>query len=126
MNKFEHFTKSPEVLGEFFRSLPCLGGPWDEEFHARFCAGCAAENCDTCPNEQYRNNPVWWLSLEAGDDECVDKYAVIVTFNGGATTGAVVEAESPGDAWEKVFTMFKPETIASVAVSMILTPERGG
>lgn len=66
MNEFERLTKSPEVLGGFLRSLPCLDGPWDTEFHKRFCAGCAAENCDTCPNEQYRNNPVWWLSLEAG------------------------------------------------------------
>lgn len=126
MNEFERLTKSPEVLGGFLRSLPCLDGPWDAEFHKRFCAGCAAENCDTCPNEQYRNNPVWWLNLETEDGDCVDKYAVIVTFNGGATTGAVVEAESPGDTWKKVFAMFKPETIASVAVSMILTPERGG
>ena len=66
VNNFEKLTKGPDALGAFLRTLPILEGPWDTEFHARFCAGCAAENCDTCPNEEFRNNPGWWLTLEAG------------------------------------------------------------
>ena len=66
MNNFEKLTKGPDALGAFLRTLPVLEGPWDTEFHDRFCAGCAAENCDTCPNEEFRNNPEWWLTLEVG------------------------------------------------------------
>ena len=43
---FERITESPEVLGKFL--------------------ACDAENCDACPNEEFRNNPGWWLTLEAG------------------------------------------------------------
>lgn len=123
---FERITESPEVLGKFLACLPVMEGPWDDRFHEQFCAGCDAENCDACPNEEFRNNPGWWLNLDTGDDGCVDRYAVIVTFHSGETTGAVVEAETAGGAWGKVFSMFKPEIIAAAAVSMILTPERGG
>lgn len=28
-----------------------------------------AENCDACANEQFRNNPEWWLSLPAAEVE---------------------------------------------------------
>lgn len=73
MTEFERLVKSPDVLGEFLRSLPCLEGPWDTEFHKRFCDKCSAENCDTCPNERYRNNPVWWLTLEVGEDQAAAK-----------------------------------------------------
>lgn len=52
-------------LGRFLRSLPVLEAPWDTEFQKRYCSGCVAENCDACPNERFRNNPEWWLSLEA-------------------------------------------------------------
>ena len=69
MNNFQQITRSPEALGAFLRSLPCVEGPWDKEFQARFCAGCGAENCDACPNEAARNSPVWWLSLEAAEQK---------------------------------------------------------
>ena len=46
---FEQITASPEVLGGVLA----------------YCQGCGRENCDTCPHEEYRNNPVWWLGLEA-------------------------------------------------------------
>ena len=46
VNNFEKLTKGPDALGAFLRTLLVLEGPWDAEFHARFCAGCAAENCD--------------------------------------------------------------------------------
>ena len=45
-----------------------MEGPWDDRFHEQFCAGCDAENCDACPNEEFRNNHGWWLTLEAGKE----------------------------------------------------------
>lgn len=66
MNNYQQITKSPEALGAFLRSLPVVEGPWDAEFQARFCAGCPAENCDACPHGAARNNPGWWLGLDAG------------------------------------------------------------
>lgn len=69
MNNFQQITRSPEALGAFLRSLPCVEGPWDAEFQERFCAGCSAENCDDCPNGAARNNPAWWLGLDGGAPE---------------------------------------------------------
>lgn len=62
---FEALTADAQGLGRFLRSLPVLEAPWDTEFQKRYCSGCVAENCDACPNERFRNNPEWWLSLEA-------------------------------------------------------------
>lgn len=62
---FEARTAGAQGLGRFLRSLPIIEAPWDTEFQKRYCSGCAAENCDACPNERFRNNPEWWLSLEA-------------------------------------------------------------
>lgn len=62
---FEAITAGAQELGRFLRSLPVIEAPWDAEFQKRYCSGCAAENCDACPNECFRNNPEWWLSLEA-------------------------------------------------------------
>lgn len=64
MTVFEKLAQSPKELGAFLRALPVLEAPWDTEFQKRFCAGCAAENCDACPYEKYRNNPDWWLDLQ--------------------------------------------------------------
>lgn len=64
MTEFERVTESPDTLGEFLRSLPILEGPWDKAFQERYCAGCAAEDCENCPHEAQRNNPGWWLTLE--------------------------------------------------------------
>ena len=68
MTQFEKITESPEVLAAFLAALPVIDGPWDKEFQKRFCAGCAATDCDACPHAAERNNPVWWLSLSAGPD----------------------------------------------------------
>lgn len=65
MSNFEKLTESPDKLGAFLRSLPILEGPWDTEFHARYCADCLYLGCDDCPHEEQRNNPDWWLGLEA-------------------------------------------------------------
>lgn len=64
-------SRSRKARKRWARSLrpcPSLMGR-DKEFQARFCAGCAAENCDACPNQRFRNNPGWWLTLEAGGDQ---------------------------------------------------------
>lgn len=68
---FEAITADAQGLGRFLRSIPILDAPWDTEFHKRYCSGCAAENCDACPNESFRNNPEWWLSLEADSGAAV-------------------------------------------------------
>lgn len=68
MTQFEKITQSPETLAAFLSSLPVIDGPWDKEFQVRYCAGCGAENCDACPNQRFRNNPGWWLTLEAGKE----------------------------------------------------------
>ena len=54
---FEAITEGVQGLGRFLRSLPIIEAPWDTEFQKRYCSGC--------PNECFRNNPEWWLSLEA-------------------------------------------------------------
>lgn len=61
---FNTITDSPSTLGGFLRALPIIEAPWDGEFQKRFCRTCKAEDCDACPNEKFRNNPEWWLSLE--------------------------------------------------------------
>ena len=38
MTQFEKITESPDVLTAFLASLPVIDGPWDTEFHKRFCA----------------------------------------------------------------------------------------
>ena len=66
---FANLTQSPEVLGAFLSSLPVLEGPWDEEFHRRYCDGCTRADCDGgegCPHSEQRNNPLWWLKLGGG------------------------------------------------------------
>lgn len=64
---FEVITANVQELGRFLGSLPVLDAPWDTEFQKRFCATCDAVNCDAenCHHPQERNNPDWWLSLEA-------------------------------------------------------------
>ena len=61
---FEQITASPEVLGDVLTSLSVPEAPWDEAFREIFCKTCERENCDACPYEENRNNPVWWLRLE--------------------------------------------------------------
>ncbi len=68
MDNFEKITRSKGALGAFLRSLPVLSAPWDDEFHMRICVTCRAENCDACPHEAERNNPEWWLGLEAAKE----------------------------------------------------------
>ena len=68
---FEAITKDAATLAALLGSLPVLEAPWDDEFHKRFCSSCDAENCDAenCPNNAFRNNPAWWLALDASGVE---------------------------------------------------------
>lgn len=72
MTQFEKITESLDALGTFLVSLPVIDGPWDMEFQARFCADCLYLGCDDCPHEEFRNNPRWWLTLEAGNNADLD------------------------------------------------------
>lgn len=54
-----------EALGGVLASLSAAEAPWDKAFREAYCQGCGRENCDACPHEEYRNNPVWWLRLAA-------------------------------------------------------------
>ena len=60
---FEAITKDAPTLAGFLRSLPVIEAPWDDAFHKQYCAGCGKQDCDVCPNEEFRNNQEWWLSL---------------------------------------------------------------
>ena len=66
---FDAITKDKPTLAGFLRSLPVIEAPWDGAFQERFCVECGADSCDDCPNEQFRNNPEWWLSLPAAEVE---------------------------------------------------------
>ena len=124
MTQYEQITQNPETLGAFLAALPVVDGPWNKEFHERYCADCLYLGCDACPHEEFRNDPGWWLTLET-DGGHAERYAVIVTYHNGARTGAVVEAESSAGAWTKTLALFDPQIVAAVEVSQILTPERG-
>lgn len=69
MTEYERITESPQALAAFLGGLPVLEGPWNEAFRRKFCAGCAADNCDAenCPYNEYRDNPAWWLAQAATD-----------------------------------------------------------
>lgn len=64
---FHTITKNMQTLAGFLQSLPVLDGPWDREFQKQFCTNCLHQNCNSCPHEEYRNNPLWWLKLEAAE-----------------------------------------------------------
>ena len=62
MTTFEKVTTSPEALGELLDSLTLINSPWDAEFHKAFCRTCGRDDCENCPHEKERNNPLWWLN----------------------------------------------------------------
>lgn len=86
MTQYEKITQSPETLGAFLSALPVIDGPWDKEFQARFCADCLYLGCDACPHEKFRNNPRWWLTLEAGSDQAAAEPPGIKVVAGRATS----------------------------------------
>ena len=98
MNNYQQITQTTEALGTFLRSLPVVEGPWDAEFQARFCAGCPAENCDACPHGAARNNPGWWLALDAGAVEQPPQEGYTPVLTARADFGATTERFSSGFA----------------------------
>lgn len=62
---FDAVTRDAPTLANFLRSLPVLEGPWNTEFQSHYCAKCIWGSCDECPNEDIRDNPLWWLTLPA-------------------------------------------------------------
>ena len=68
MTNFEKYTASFEMLEKLLKKVTSKGDkPWDCDFERIFCDECELENCpEVCPHEEERNNPGWWLGLEAG------------------------------------------------------------
>lgn len=65
---FEAVTKDTKTLAGLLRSLPVIEAPWDAEFQKRYCSKCIRADCDDrdeCPYQEFRNNPEWWLALDA-------------------------------------------------------------
>ena len=54
MTNFEKLAQSPAEFGAFLRGLPILEGPWDDEFHKRYCRKCSSTDCTYCPHEKFR------------------------------------------------------------------------
>ena len=53
------------------------------------------------------------------------KWAAVVEYEGGETTGAVVEGTSNMEAWEKILAAFNGgRNVTSIRLAMILTDER--
>lgn len=73
MRIYDELTESPETLGAFLKNLPVLDAPWDIAFQRTFCEKCKTESCDSCPNEECRNNPVWWLRKDVEKTEGKDE-----------------------------------------------------
>lgn len=96
VTEFERITKSPETLGAFLRSLQILEGPWDTAFQRQYCSGCGKASCDDgsrCPYEDKRNNPGWWLTLEAQNEESTGICA------GGCPLNYINPAEHCAGCW---------------------------
>ena len=95
MTEFERITQSPETLGAFLASLPCIEGPWDEAFHERVCNYCPAKDCENCQYEKYRNNPIWWLKLTdeptEGTRRAAKKLAALVESYSALEAGKLLD-----------------------------------
>lgn len=69
---FEAVTKDAATLAGMLAALPVIEAPWDKEFQKRYCSKCLRADCDSeseCPYQQERNNPAWWLALDAAGVE---------------------------------------------------------
>lgn len=62
---FEKLTASPASLSAVLSTIVTTGAPWDDAFHAHFCKKCDAAGCDECQHQEERNNPAWWLGMDA-------------------------------------------------------------
>ena len=67
MTNFEKYTSSPGALEKLLKEVSVRDErPWEVSFRMVFCCNCCLENCpEVCPHEEKRDNPGWWLGLEA-------------------------------------------------------------
>ncbi len=111
MTQFEKITESPDALAAFLAALPVVEGPWDKEFHERYCADCLYLGCDACPHEEFRNNPGWWLTLTDTPEPSEE------TKRAAKKIAALVDQHSAAEAAEllgismKVLEILKEEKI---------------
>ena len=68
MNNYEKYPSSPEMLEKLLKEVATKAEkPWEIAFNRIFCDECEHDTGpDVCPHEEYRDNPGWWLGLEAG------------------------------------------------------------
>lgn len=75
MTNFDKITASHATMAQFLDGLEVPDAPWDKDFRKKFCQECSLENCDGpggCPHQEKRDNPLWWLVLEAEESESTD------------------------------------------------------
>ena len=66
VTNFDRITATPKSLASFLSSLNAVDTPWERAFSNYACVGCAYEDCpDKCPQEQWRDDPEWWLMQTA-------------------------------------------------------------
>jgi Fe-S-cluster-containing dehydrogenase component len=67
MNNYEKYTSSPEMLEKLLKEVSTREEkPWEIAFNRIFCHECEHDTCpEVCPHEEQRDNPGWWLGLEA-------------------------------------------------------------
>lgn len=80
MKVFEKITQTPETLAEMLAGLSLPDSPWDRAFREKYCAACSQVDCDDCPYEAYRGNPLWWLGLEVGNaaEQSVQESGIVI------------------------------------------------
>ena len=136
---FANLTQSPEVLGAFLLSLPVLEGPWDEEFHRRYCDGCTRADCDGgegCPHSEQRNNPLWWLKLGGGRMKLLIGGSPCTHWSIAQTKNREVEASGIGwelfqnyviarDKFKPDFFLYENNKSMSPAIRAQITAELG-
>ncbi len=50
-------------------------------------------------------------------------YAAIIKYTNGGSTGAIIEADSRGEAWKKLLPHYRDgETVSSVEMSEVIGP----
>lgn len=136
---FANLTQSPEVLGAFLSSLPVLEGPWDEEFHRRYCDGCTRADCDGgegCPHSEQRNNPLWWLKLGGGRMKLLIGGSPCTHWSIAQTKNREVEASGIGwelfqnyriarDKYQPDYFLYENNKSMSPAIRVQITAELG-
>ncbi len=136
---FANLTQSPEALGAFLSSLPVLKGPWDEEFHRRYCNGCTRTDCDGgegCPHSEQRNNPLWWLKLGGGRMKLLIGGSPCTHWSIAQTKNREVEASGIGwelfqnyriarDKFKPDFFLYENNKSMSPAIRAQITAELG-